>query len=244
MGEVMKFCLSNFKDFKNILTTAELVLNEIKFEMDNDGLRFRGFDGGRTSFFFVDFKKEYFDEYSIDEPETIIVDSSEITKVMKRIKNDDDVCVIVDDYHMRIKVNGKKSFKINALDLEYDSPNLPHIEFPVSTMVDFNDLKDSVNDSSLYSDSFYIQSTEGALVITATGTLGEYESELLVGDELESNCKSMFRNNLLASFFKLSNLSDMVSVKIGHQHPILLTINDELGELSVELLVAPRIEEY
>lgn len=240
----MKFCLTNFKDFKNILSTAELVLNEIKFEMDNDGLRFRGFDGGRTSFFFVNFKKEYFDEYSIDEPETIIVDSSEITKVMKRIKNDDDVCVVVDDYSMKIKVNGKKSFKINALDLDYDSPNLPHIEFPVSTSVDFKDFSDSVNDSSLYSDSFYIQSTDDALVISATGTLGEYESELLVGDELEGGCKSMFRNNLLTSFFKLSNLSSMLSVKLGNQHPILLTVTDELEEVCVELLVAPRIEEY
>ena len=60
--EIMRFCLSNVKDFKNIITTAELVLNEIKFEADNDGLRFRGFDGGKTSFFSVDFKKEYFDE--------------------------------------------------------------------------------------------------------------------------------------------------------------------------------------
>ena len=81
----MKFCLSNFKDFKNILITAEMVLTEIKFEADNDGLRFRGFDGGKTSFFSVDFSKNYFDEYSIEKPETITVDSSELNKVRKDV---------------------------------------------------------------------------------------------------------------------------------------------------------------
>lgn len=240
----MKFCLSNFKDFKNILITAEMVLTEIKFEADNDGLRFRGFDGGKTSFFSVDFSKNYFDEYSIEKPETITVDSSELNKVMKRIKNDDDVCVIIDDFALSINVNGKKTFKINALDSEYDSPNLPYMEFEVSTKVDFNDLRDSITDSSLYLDTFTIESGNGALVISANGMLGEYKSELLVGDELKEGCKSMFRNNLINSFFKLGNFSDMVTMHMGTQFPILLEVTDDLEEVVVKLLVAPRIEEY
>ena len=240
----MKFCLSNVKDFKNIITTAELVLNEIKFEADNDGLRFRGFDGGKTSFFSVDFKKEYFDEYSIENPETIVVDSSELIKVMKRVKNDDNVCITIDDYAFTVKVNDKKSFKINAIDIEYDTPNLPNIELPINTMVDFNDFKDSINDSTLYTNTFTIESDSGALIVSANGTLGEYNSELLVGDELEKGCKSMFNSNLLLSFFKLSGLADMVSLHMGTQLPMLLEVTDDLEEVAVELLVAPRIVEY
>ena len=240
----MRFCLTSFKDFKNILMTAELVLNEIKFEADNDGLRFRGFDGGKTSFFSAEFSRDYFDEYDVGVAETIVVDSSEINKVMKRIKNTDEVCVSIDDYAFIIKVNDKKSFKINALDSEYDSPNLPPMEFPISTRVDFNDFKDSISDSSLYSDSFSIESaSDDSLVISADGVLGEYKSELLVGDELVVGCKSVFRGSLMSSFLKLGGLADMVSLKMGTQFPILLEIMDDLDEVKVKLLVAPRITE-
>ena len=239
----MRFCLSNFKDFKNILITAELILTEIKFEVDNDGLRFRGMSGGNTSFFYADFKRDYFDEYEIDVPENITIDASELLKVIKRIKNDDDVCVTIGDLSLDIKVNGKKTFKINALDEDYDSPNLPYMEYPVNTSVDFDDFKDSITDSKLYGDSFTIESTDGALVISSDGVLGEYSSELLVGDEIKSGCRSVFNSDLMASFFKLSNLSDMLNVHMGTDYPIYLDINDEFDELDVKLLVAPRIEE-
>lgn len=239
----MRFCLSNFKDFKNILITAELVLTEIRFEADKDGIRFRGFGGGNASFFSVDFKKEYFDEYSIDEPETIIVDSSEINKIMKRIKNDDDVCVVIDEYSMNFTVNDTKKFKINAIDVDYNSRDIPQMEYPISTVVDFGDFKDSINDSKLYSNTFAIESTRGSLVISANGMLGEYSSELLVGDALRDGQRSSFNSDLINSFFKLGNLSDRVHVFMGMDFPILLEVTDELEDVVVKLLVAPRIEE-
>lgn len=240
----MKFCLTSFKDFKNILLTAELVLTEIKFEADNDGLRFRGFDGGKTSFFSVDFKKDYFDDYEIEDPETIIVDSSEITKVMKRIKNDDSVCVTIDNYNLTVRVNDKKSFKINAIDMDYDSQRLPEMYHPVSVMVDFHDFKDSVADSKLYSNTFIIESMGGNLAVSANGTLGEYSSELLVGDEIENGHRSVFNNELISSLFKIGNLSDMICVNMGTNYPMLLKVMDDLEEIVVELLIAPRIEQY
>lgn len=240
----MRFCLSNFKDFKNILTTAELILTEIKFEADDDGFRFRGFDGGKTTFFSVDFSKEYFDEYEIETPENIIVDASEINKIMKRIKNTDDVCVSINDYHMSIKVNDKKTFKIHAIDMDYDSPNLPNMEFPIHTKVDYSDFKDSINDSVLYMDKVSIESTNDSLMLSAEGVLGEYKSELLVGDELEEGYKSVFNNKKISSLFKIGDLADMVSVNLGMDFPILLELKDDCEELVVKLLVAPRIEEY
>ena len=111
-------------------------------------------------------------------------------------------------------------------------------------MVDFNDFKDSINDSTLYTNTFTIESDSGALIVSANGTLGEYNSELLVGDELEKGCKSMFNSNLILSFFKLSGLADMVTLHMGTQLPMLLEVTDDLEEVAVELLIAPRIEEY
>lgn len=240
----MKFCLSSFKDFKNILMTAELVMNEIKLEVDSDGLRFKGMDGGKTSFFSADFKRAYFDDFTIDVPETVSVDASELNKVMKRIKNTDDVCVEIDNVGMTLRVNGKKTFKINALNSDMETPNLPNMEFPVHAMVDFNDLKDSIADSKLYADSFAIESKDGNLVVSANGVLGDYESELLVGDDVEDGCRSVFRSDLILSFFKLGDLSDRIDVNMGTNFPILMVVNDELDEATVRLLVAPRIEEY
>lgn len=237
--------MSNTKEFKTILSVAETILTEIKIEMDNDGLRFRGLNGGHTSFIEVNFKKSYFDTYKLTEIDNILLDTTEINKIFKRIKNDDDTTIIIDKDTITIRVDSNentKSFKLNGIDMEYDSPSIPNISYSVTFDVDFKEFKDNVTDSSLYEDKLRIKTYEDNLIIYNKGVIGSYESNIkLIGNQKE--CSSVFSLDLVDKLFKLTTVSNTLNISMGNDMPMLFCLNDSFEELFIRYLIAPRIEE-
>ena len=240
----MKFKLSNIKNFKDSIITAEQMLDEIKFEADNDGVRFRGLDRSHVAFINLDIKSDYFDEYEIMNPESCIVDTSELVKVLKRSKSNDTLVFSFDAEEIKIQFIGTatRTFKIKQVDMEYDSPMMPNIEYPISIDVDYKQLQDIVKDAELYSDKLTISTEDQELKIISNGNFGEYISTVPLLVNLK-NCSSVFSLDWLKKFFKLTSVSDVVNVNMGTDMPLLLDFEDEDG-LNVTFLLAPRIEEY
>ena len=238
--------LSNVKEFKNIFTVAETILTEIKLECDNDGMRFRGLDGGHTSFFEANFKKSYFTTYELDTVDNIIIDTNEINKIFKRIKNDDDISIIIDTNFLLIKVSSEKNektFKLNSVDMEYDSPNIPNIEYPVSFNINFKEFKETVTDANLYEDRLRMRVESDNLIIFNNSMMGEYESKLKLETSYEDTYTSTFAMDLINRIFKLTSLSNEISINMGTDMPMLMTLTDLFEDIEVRFLIAPRIEE-
>lgn len=237
--------LSNVKEFKNIFTVAETILTEIKLECDNDGMRFRGLDGGHTSFFEANFKKSYFTSYELDTVDNIIIDTSEINKIFKRIKNDDDISIIIDTNFLLIKVSSEKNektFKLNSVDMEYDSPNMPNIEYPVSFTINFKEFKENVTDANLFEDRLRMKVESDNLIIFNNSMMGEYESKLKLETNYDDTYTSTFSMDLINRIFKLTSLSNEININMGTDMPMLMTLNDLFEDIEVKFLTAPRIE--
>ena len=237
--------LSNVKEFKNIFTVAETILTEIKLECDNDGMRFRGLDGGHTSFFEANFKKSYFTSYELDNVDNIIIDTSEINKIFKRIKNDDDISIVIDTNFLLIKVSSEKNektFKLNSVDMEYDSPNMPNIEYPVSFTINFKEFKENVTDANLFEDRLRMKVESDNLIIFNNSMMGEYESKLKLETSYETTYTSTFSMELINRIFKLTSLSNEININMGTDMPMLMTLNDLFEDIEVKFLTAPRIE--
>ena len=237
--------LSNVKEFKNIFIVAETILTEIKLECDNDGMRFRGLDGGHTSFFEANFKKSYFTSYELDNVDNIIIDTSEINKIFKRIKNDDDISIVIDTNFLLIKVSSEKNektFKLNSVDMEYDSPNMPNIEYPVSFTINFKEFKENVTDANLFEDRLRMKVESDNLIIFNNSMMGEYESKLKLETSYENTYTSTFSMELINRIFKLTSLSNEININMGTDMPMLMTLNDLFEDIEVKFLTAPRIE--
>ena len=239
----MKFKLDNIKGFKEAIVTAEQMLDEIKFEADTDGVRFRGLDRSHVAFVNMIIRSDYFEEYEIDLPESCIVDSQELVKVLKRSKSDDSLIFSFDESNIKIQFVGKakRTFKIKQVDMEYDAPSLPNIEYPIEIDVDYKQLQDTVKDAELYSEKVTIATEDQELKIISTGNFGEYVSNIPLLVSLQK-CASVFSLDWLKKFFKLSNISDVVTINMGNNMPLFLSFEDEDG-LEVDFLLAPRIEE-
>lgn len=243
---MIRIGLNDIKVFKSILSVAETILTEVKFELDNDGLRFRGMDGGHTSYFEADFKKDCFLSYDLDDIDNIIIDTHDMNTILKRVKNTDDATIIIDDDILTIQVlsdDNEKLFKLNSIDMEYDSPNMPLIEYPVSADVDFNKFKDNVMDANLYDDRLRVKVEESNLIIHNKSMIGSYESKLQLDEDYQGNLSSVFSMNLISKFIKLSTLSNNVEISLGSDMPILFTLVDDFEDITIKLLIAPIIEE-
>lgn len=223
--------------------TAESMLDEIKFEADNDGLRFRGLDRSHIAFMSMNINKDYFDVFDIETPESCIIDTSELVKVLKRIKSDDTLHFSFDEENVTIQFQGqaKRTFKIRNIDQEYDSPSMPNIEYPCTVEVGYKQLLESIKDCDLYDDKLKISTSQYQIGLSAVGDLGDYEAKLDVDDELHGKLSSVFSTSWLKTFFKIGNISDDVEINMGNDMPLLLRFEDEFG-LIIQFLLAPRIE--
>lgn len=237
--------MSNVKDFKMVMAVAETILNEIKIEMDSDGIRFRGLDGGHTSFFEANFKDDYFDTYELMKIDNIIIDTNELNKILKRVKNDNDTTITIDNDVLTIEIdsNGNnKTFKLNGVDMEYESPTMPNIHYPVNINLNFKEFKENVTDSSLYEDKLRVKVQGNNLIIHNKSMFGSYESNIQLDDEYD-DCSSIFSMELVNKLFKLTTLTNDLNINMGTDMPMLFCLDNDYEDLAIKYLIAPRIEE-
>ena len=241
----MKIELENIKNFKNILTNVEYFLEEVKFEVDSDGLRFRGLDKSHIAFIGLYVDRDYFDTFDIDEPQSCIVDTNELVRIIKRAKSNDTLVLSFDESNLKLQfINGdtKRNFRIRQVDMEYDSPPMPNIEYPISFNVGYKLLIDSVKDAELYSEKVRLRTNGYTLFVETDSNVGDYRSELFSLKNI-GKYKSIFSISWLNKIFKISGISDEISISMGNDMPLFLEFDDEDG-LKVDFLLAPRIEEY
>ena len=240
----MKFELSNHKNFKNAMSVAELMIDEVRLECDRDGVRFRGLDRSHIAFINMEIGKDYFEEYEIGQPETCVFDTSEIVKVLKRIKSDDKLIFKSDDENVTLQFIGesKRTFNIRQIDILYDSPALPNMTYPCSINIEYDKFNESIKDCELYDTKLKATINKEALTISSTGDLGEYLSEILITEDINEEYSSIFSIDWLKNFLKMGKMGDNeINIRLGNNMPIQLRFDDD--EFKTEFMLAPRIEE-
>ena len=238
----MNIRLDNIKNFKDVLMNTELFIDEVKFELDSEGMRFRGLDKSHVSFISVIIDSDYFTDFNIDVPCSCICDTNELVKVLKRAKNDDKLLLSFDDTDLELQfINGnvRRKFKIRQVDMVYDSPDKPQIRFPETFEVSIKQFIESIKDAELYSDKVKLQTNDNQFSIISDGDLGDYKSNLELSENVR-DCSSVFSLEWLKKIFK-TNIGGDVKISMGDNMPLFLEFDDKLG-LRAEFLLAPRIE--
>lgn len=239
----MKLETSN-KDFLNVLEVSSKLLDEVKLECDNDGLRFSGLDKSHICFYNADFDKSYFDSYECPVPESLFIDTMELVKVLKRMKSDDRLLLVNDAYNLTVIFEGEatRTFNVRLIDGDYTSPSMPHLEPPnQDVMVDFNEFIIALKDTSLYSDKVSLSMSGDEFLVSCDGEYGSYESKIIVPCNTQ-DARSVFSLDFLNRFIGLGKLSSTVYIGLGDDMPLILLVQDLMESVKVQVLLAPRIE--
>lgn len=229
---------------KDCFETVGKIIDEIILECDSEGMRLRALDRSHITFVEMDLKGSLFDEYKCEKPEKIVVDSTELTKILKRCNSKDILRLETDDSYLILKFEGDSSrtFKLALIDNEYESAVPPSIEHPVSVPIPTNILEEILKDMELFGETLSFTVDEDYLICNGTSELGDSETKYLHGEHVKEVVRSVFNIAKIKDMLTAKKLSKLVTLKLGNDMPLIMNFNISNGEGKLEFLLAPRLE--
>ena len=235
----------NVKQLKSIFIGASNIVDEIQIEIDSDGMRARALDRSHVSFISFDLSVDFFDEFTLTEPETLHVDMDNVVNVLKRSKNNDILTITTDSNNIIFTFTGesKRTFNIKQIDMDYTSPEPPIINTPINKLpIPFNILKDSVTDIEMVTEKINIKVTEDNVIFTGHGNFSDVQTEYLHGERVDTTIDSNYTLEYIKKILQINQVTDTIYLSLGTDTPLLIHLEGLEGE-KVEFLLAPRMEE-
>jgi proliferating cell nuclear antigen len=232
----------------NILKTSfdaiSAIVDEVQMQADSNGLKLDALDRSHITFVHLELKSDLFDVYSCSEPLKINVDTEELMKVLKRSKSEDVIELSVDEgnFIITFENEARRIFKIRLIDIEYEPPSPPELEYPTEFEVPFNLLKNSIQDVDIVSDKISLIVDEDKFIASAEGEFGDAKIEYLHGEKINTKAKSVFSLEKIKEMLKADKFSETVVIKLGNDMPLHLSLKMVSDEGVLSFLLAPRIE--
>jgi len=241
---MFKAVLSDSNILKTSFDAISSIVDEVQMQADTEGLKLDALDRSHITFVHLELKSGVFDMYSCDEPLKINVDTEELMKVLKRGKSDDMSELDVDESNLIINFEGeaRRTFKIHLIDIEYEPPTPPQLEYPTEFEIPFTLLKNSIQDIDIVSDKISLIVDEDKFIASAEGEFGDATIEYLHGEKIEDNAKSVFSLEKIKEMLKADKFSEAVVLRLGNDMPLNLSLKMASDEGELSFLLAPRIE--
>lgn len=237
--------LTDIKLFKEAFESISRIVDEVQIQADSEGLRLKALDRNHITFVMFELKAHVFDEYICDAPEKINIDSSELSKILKKLKTSDILRLSVDEGNFTLIFDGDalRKFNIRLIDLEYDNPTPPNITLPCKINIPSKLLSDALSDMDLFSDKLTFQIDQDYFTIKTDGEFGDADIKYLHGENIRQMAESIFSIEKLVDMMKSSKFSDNCIIELGEQMPLKLTMNLPADQGYLSFLLAPRIEQ-
>ena len=242
---MFKIVLSDNSLFKEAFESISHIIDEIVCIIDSEGFRVNAIDRGHICFVSFNLKYNVFDEFICDAPTKVAIDTNEFHKILKRMKKTDILTLESDAGNFIIKLDGdaNREFKLRLIDVDYEIPEMPNIDYDVSIDVPSNVVNDALTDVFLFSEKADFMIDEDYLTIRTIGDFGDGEIKYLHGEEVNQVVKSIFDIRKLTDIFRASKFSNQLNMKLGNDVPITLTFTLPSGDGSIGFLLAPRLEQ-
>ena len=236
--------LSDTSMFKAAFEAISTIVDEIICVIDTEGFRVTALDRSHISFVNLDLHPTVFDTFECNVPEKITIDTAEFMRILKRMKNSDTLKLTMDEGNLIIKLIGDadRQFKLRLIDSEYDIPQPPQLEPPVSVVVPSDLVKDCLTDMALFDEKLYFLIDEDYFKVITNGEFGEANAAYLHGEDVNEVVKSSFSIPKLQEMFKASKFSDMCEISLGNDMPLILTFKLLSDDGQISFLLAPRLE--
>jgi proliferating cell nuclear antigen len=241
---MFKAVLSDSNILKTSFDAISSIVDEVQMQANEEGLKLDALDRSHITFVHLELKNDVFDIYQCEEPLKINVDTEELMKVLKRAKSEDMVELTVDEGNFIITFEGeaRRTFKIRLIDIEYEAPSPPKLEYPTEFEVPFNLLKDSIQDIGIISDKIALQVDEDKFKASAEGEFGDAKIEYLHGEKIAEKAKSVFSLEKVREMLKADKFSETAMIRLGNDMPLNLALKMASDEGELSFLLAPRIE--
>lgn len=166
---------------------------------------------------------------------------------MSWVVDDDDInklCIILESSERK----EKKIFKLNLMDIEEQNYDITPIQFPYLITLPSCDFHKYCKDMASSTDKIEIKSTSNKLYFSGKGEMGYIDFEVgesngglsIISNTNNNNeiVQGLFELKFLLIFTKCTNLSNLVTLYLKNDYPII--VNYQIGSLGeIKLVLSP-----
>lgn len=208
-------------------------------------------DRTKTRFFHVEYDASFFDKYDVEDVDSVVIFIEDLYKLLKSCNRTDVISLEIKDPYLIAQVESDKGNKrIFEFVLSSDivnSPVPPHAEFPVVFEMDVGDLKQSVKDIKLVgTDLFTFMVNDETLTLTSSSDSSvNYANQIDIelDNPVANPISASFTLDFIAQMTKFEKISKTVKLKLGDDLPLFYYFKDNLMDVTVTGMIAPRISD-
>ena len=187
---------------------------------------------------------------------TLGIDINNLLKCLKCMSHFDNMTWLVDDDDINklciilesSEKKKKKIFKLNLMDIEEQNYDITPIQFPYLIILPSTDFHKYCKDMAASTDKIDIKSTSNKLYFSGKGEIGYIDFEvgesnggLSITSNTSNNneiVQGLFELKFLLIFTKCTNLSNLVTLYLKNDYPII--VNYQIGSLGeIKLVLSP-----
>ena len=241
---MIRFEIANNKIVKDCLETVCIIIDELVFECDSESIRLRALDKSHITFIDMEWKEHLFDMYQCSEPVSFTVDASELLKIIKRIRSDDVLIMNLDEGNLILTYSGDstRTFKLRLIDIEYETPVPPTVNYPVTLEIPVDVFADAISDAELCGEKISLSVDNDYFITSADGDFGVNHNRYLHGESVGDYVKSSYSIPKIKEMLKAKGLSHEVKLGLGDDVPLTLEYHSPTNDYKLGFLLAPRIE--
>ncbi len=246
----MKFVLADVRFFKDSISIASELVNEVTFKASTDGLEMVSMDPANVAMIILKILSSSFVEYNIEGEEELSVSLTSLKQILKRSKADDVLSFeTTEDSKLKIQLKGKttRSFSIPLLEIDDREQRVPELSFPVSVTMASSTLGDSIEDVSIVAESVTFLGDKEQLLVKAQGDLSKAFIEIKPDDntviktDSEEKFKAKYSLEYLKKMMSGAKLSNDVTLRFNTDYPLRLDYT-VVDRLSMSFILAPRVD--
>ena len=245
--------ISNIEQFKNFFDVVYDVANEIvelKFYLDK--MTCAVLDRGRVRFFYVEYESKFFDEYGVDEVDSVCVFLQDIYNLLKLANKSDVMTLEFSDSAMSAQLDSNSNKRIFEFALPFEdvySPNFPNESLKVEVDLETAEMNQSVKDIKLIgTDIFqFVVSKDNITLMsdttTATDTYSSTKYAQVIETEVDVDEQLAVRFNLnyIAQMLKFDKINKEFHIQLD-ERALFYKFEDEIMGVCVRGMIAPRVE--
>lgn len=239
----------NTKDFKKIVDAMSNLVDEICFEVDENGIKASAMDPSHVALVSVNLPKEAFDEYVADIHD-IGIDLEALKKFMSRGKSNEKMILELDEEKNKLNITFKneatRKFSIALYDVSSTNLKVPEIEYPNEILIKTGGFVEALKDAELVNDHVTLKVDNDVFTVYSKGDLNQSEtvfengSETILDLKIDSPSRSTFNLAYLKDITKSTSADDVLKIYLGSDMPV--KIEYEIANANLLFLLAPRIE--
>lgn len=251
VSELFKATLTEPQLLVNSISTIAELIDEGQFKISKNGIALVAADRAMVAVVDFNLSSNAFQNYEVDEDQTIGLNIGNLLSVLKRAGGNDKITLSLQGKKLEILIEGssKRKFTVPLLDLSQEEvPPVDQLEFTASAEVKPDVLQSGVDDAEIISDSVVFEINSNGLLMKSEGDVSRAELELekgnqaLINIQSDNNVKSRYPLDYLKKMMKAAKIADSVVLRFGQDYPMKLEFKAG-DKAKLNVVLAPRVNE-